>query len=66
MTAAAALVASRGLESNIDIKVEKTCSHIFKAVTRERREKVQSGKIANNEIMPHVGKYTPKYNIINS
>ena len=36
----------------------------FRSVGREQRERLLSNQIANNENMPEVGKYTPKYNVI--
>lgn len=36
----------------------------FKAVSRERRERILSNNTGANELKPEVGKYTPKYNVI--
>lgn len=47
------------------VNPEKNCSAAFKTVTRDKREKLMSNTINDNEqFKPVVGKYTPKYDII--
>jgi hypothetical protein len=46
------------------LNVDKECTSQFKAVPREKRERIMRGTNVNSELMPTVGKYTPKFNVI--